>query len=156
MSYIGIPPFGQTIRSVTTTIATSGQTSFTITGGYVVGYVDVYLNGVLLYPSDYTATNGTDVVLASGAALNDEFQAISYQPVAIADVYTTGQVDSLLASFGAGATGGGSDEVFYENDQTVTTDYTITTDKNAMSTGPVTIDTGVTVTVPTGSRWVVI
>jgi len=38
----------------------------------------------------------------------------------------------------------------------VTTNYTITTDTNALSTGPLTIDTGVTVTVPTGSRWVVV
>jgi len=63
---------------------------------------------------------------------------------------------SAWGSIGGGATGGGSDAVFIENDQTVTTDYTITADKNAMSTGPVTIDTGVTVTVPTGSRYVVI
>ena len=83
MAYIGVPPFGQTIRSVTNHVATAGQTTFTITGGYVVGYVDVYLNGVLLTPSDYTASNGTDVVLASAAALDDEFQALSYQPVSL-------------------------------------------------------------------------
>ena len=59
-------------------------------------------------------------------------------------------------SIGGGATGGGSDAVFIENDQTVTTNYTIPADKNAMSTGPVSVDTGVTVTVSTGSRWVVI
>jgi hypothetical protein len=80
MSYIGIPPFGQTARTVTTVTATAGQTTFNITGGYIVGYVDVFLNGVLLAPSDITATDGLTVVLASGAALNDEFQAISYQP----------------------------------------------------------------------------
>lgn len=55
-----------------------------------------------------------------------------------------------------GASGGAGNPFVYENDQTVTADYTITSDKNAMSTGPLTIDTGVTVTVPTGSRWVVI
>lgn len=55
-----------------------------------------------------------------------------------------------------GATGGGTDDIFYENSQNVTTNYTITTNKNAMTTGPVTINSGVTVTVPSGSRWVVI
>ena len=55
-----------------------------------------------------------------------------------------------------GATGGGTDAIFYENDQTVTADYTIAADKNAMTTGPVEISTGVTVTVETGARWVVI
>jgi hypothetical protein len=59
-------------------------------------------------------------------------------------------------SVGGGATGSGGDQVFVENDQIVTTSYTITAGKNAMSTGPVEIDDGVVVTVPTGSRWVVI
>ena len=59
-------------------------------------------------------------------------------------------------SVGGGATGGGSDAVFVENDQTVTSDYTIPATKNAMSTGPVEIDDGVTVTISSGARWVVI
>ena len=56
----------------------------------------------------------------------------------------------------AAATGGGSDEIFYENDTTVSTSYTITSGKNAMSAGPITIPSGVTVTVPTGSAWTVV
>jgi hypothetical protein len=59
-------------------------------------------------------------------------------------------------SVGGGATGGGSDAVFIENDQTVTTDYTIAADKNAMSTGPIEVDDGVTVTVSSGARWVIL
>jgi hypothetical protein len=55
-----------------------------------------------------------------------------------------------------GATGSGGDDVFYENGQTVTSNYTITTNKNAMSTGPITINSGITVTVPTDSVWVVL
>jgi hypothetical protein len=60
-----------------------------------------------------------------------------------------------LTSVG-GATGGGSNAVFYENDQTITTNYTITSGKNAMSTGTITINSGVTVTIPSGSRWVIL
>jgi len=59
-------------------------------------------------------------------------------------------------SVGGGATGGGSDEIFIENGQTVNTNYTIGASRNAMSTGPITVATGVVVTVPTGSRWVVL
>ena len=59
-------------------------------------------------------------------------------------------------SVGGGATGGGSDDIFIQNGQTVTTSYTITASKNAMSTGPITVNSGITVTVPTGSRWVVL
>jgi hypothetical protein len=57
---------------------------------------------------------------------------------------------------GGGATGGGADQVFVENDQSVTTSYTIPGTKNAMSTGPITVDDGVVVTVSDGARWVVI
>jgi len=59
-------------------------------------------------------------------------------------------------AIGGGATGGGSDDVFYENGQTVTTNYTLTTNKNAVTAGPVTVNSGVTVTIPSGSSWVVV
>lgn len=55
-----------------------------------------------------------------------------------------------------GATGGSTDDVFYENAQTVTTSYTLTTNKNAMSAGPITINAGATVTVPSGQSWVIL
>jgi len=57
---------------------------------------------------------------------------------------------------GAGATGGGADTVFFENGQTVTTNYTLTTNKNAVSAGPITINAGITVTVPSGQSWVIV
>lgn len=63
---------------------------------------------------------------------------------------------SAWGSVGGGARGAVSNSVFYENDQNVTGDYTITAGKNAMSTGPLTIDSGVTVTVPSGSTWVIL
>jgi hypothetical protein len=63
---------------------------------------------------------------------------------------------SAWGSLGGGATGGGGNQVFFENDQTVTVDYTIPSTKNAMTAGPVTIDTGITVTVDTGSTWTVV
>ena len=63
---------------------------------------------------------------------------------------------SAFVAVGGGATGGGSDQVFVENGQTVTTNYTITTNNNAMSTGPITVNSGITVTVPSGSRYVIL
>ena len=60
------------------------------------------------------------------------------------------------ASVGGGAVGGGTDQVFYENDQVVTQDYTISAGKNAMSAGPVTVQNGVTVTVGSGQAWTVV
>ena len=63
---------------------------------------------------------------------------------------------SAWGSLGGGATGGGSDTVFVENADDVTTNYTITSGKNAMSVGPITVEAGVVVTIPSGSRWVVL
>lgn len=55
-----------------------------------------------------------------------------------------------------GATGSGTDRVFYVNDQTVNFSYSIPNGKNAMTAGPVTVQNGVTVTVPDGSVWTVV
>ena len=67
-----------------------------------------------------------------------------------------GYKNAAWGAIGGGATGGGSDDVFYENGQTVTTNYTLTTNKNAVTAGPCTINSGVTVTIPSGSSWVVV
>ena len=56
----------------------------------------------------------------------------------------------------AGATGGGTDKIFWENGQTVTTNYTITNGYNAMSAGPVTINNGIAVTIGTGENWTIV
>lgn len=66
--------------------------------------------------------------------------------------YSGGQWGQL----GGGATGGGADQIFNLNGQTVTTDYTIPTGFNASSVGPITIASGITVTVPDSSNWVVL
>lgn len=71
--YLGIPASGVTTtayRTVTEFTATSGQTTFT-PPSYTVGFINVYRNGVLLGAADYTATNGTTVVLAIGAYVGD-------------------------------------------------------------------------------------
>jgi hypothetical protein len=72
----------------------------------------------------------------------------------------TNQYEGYFASawgqLGGGATGGGGNQVFVQNDQTVTVNYTIPVGKNAMCAGPITIANAVTVTVSTGSTWVIV
>jgi predicted heme/steroid binding protein len=59
--------------------ATAGQTTFTITGGYTVGMVDVFLNGVKLdNATEFTASNGSTVVLSSAAVVNDVVEVYKY------------------------------------------------------------------------------
>ena len=68
-----------------------------------------------------------------------------------------GQVDiSIAGGSGGGAVGAGTDKVFYENDIGVAQSYTISSGKNAMSAGPITIANGVVVTIPNGSVWSVV
>jgi hypothetical protein len=67
-----------------------------------------------------------------------------------------GYANGAWGQLGGGATGGGGDQVFVENGVTVTTNYTLSTNKNAESVGPITVQSGVTVTIPSGQRWVVL
>ena len=60
-----------------------------------------------------------------------------------------------FVAVGGGATGGGSDACFYENDLTVTTSYSITANSGAHTVGPLVINSGVTVTVPATSHLVI-
>ena len=75
--YIGTQPVPQATQTRDSFTATSGQTSFA-TGGYTPNFLDVYLNGVKLASADYTATNGSDVVLASGAATGDILEVVAF------------------------------------------------------------------------------
>jgi len=67
-----------------------------------------------------------------------------------------GYDNSTWTGIGGGATGGGTDTVFFENSLTVTTNYTIPATKNAGTFGPITINSGVSVTVPSGCVWSVV
>lgn len=65
-------------------------------------------------------------------------------------------VVEAITNVGGGGSGGGTNFFCFENDIHVTTNYTITTNKNAMSAGPIVVDSGVVVTVPSGSVWTVV
>ena len=72
---------------------------------------------------------------------------------------TLGQFEGYTTAWGAiggGATGGGSDTWAVEHDNTITTSYTIGTGKNVISAGPLTVNSGATVTVPSGSTWTIV
>jgi hypothetical protein len=85
--YIGTQPVPQATQTRDSFTATSGQTSFA-TGGYTPNFLDVYLNGVKLAAADYTATNGSDVVLASGAATGDILEVVAYTTFTVGSSFT--------------------------------------------------------------------
>jgi hypothetical protein len=238
-------------------VATAAQTTFTgeadgsgSTLAYTPGNEQVFLNGVqLVRDLDYTANNGTSIVLAAGAAAGDVFQVITLPPVAIVDavmknVYeakgdlVAATADSVITRLAVGATGtflkadsseptglvwetvdalptqtsnegkflttdgtdatwenipvsipaGGAAGQFLSktsaddydtewadvdtaaiselqaastfaiklNEQTITANYSIPVGYNGVSAGPITIDDGVVVTVPSGSSWSIV
>jgi hypothetical protein len=76
-----------TTRTTTEFTATASQTTFTV--AYTVGLIDVYRNGVKLAPTDFTATNGTSVILATGANSGDTIETVAYSALSIGSGVTT-------------------------------------------------------------------
>lgn len=103
-----------------------------------------------------TAATGSSIIASGSTAERDGTPATGYFRFNTTLSKFEGYSGSAWGSVGGGATGGGSDEIFIENNQSVTTNYTIPATRNAMSTGPITVNSGVTVTVSSGARWVVI
>ena len=69
---------------------------------------------------------------------------------------TTGEFEGYTAAWGSIGGGASAGGVIYENNLTVTSNYTLTTNTNGMSVGPITVSGGVTVTIPSGQRWVIL
>ena len=136
--------------------ATAGQTSFTAT--YDAGFLQVYLNGLRLDAEDYTATNGSTVVLDTGATLNDVVFIHSFGTFVLADTYTQAQADARYKSISASEGGPslGTNSVIRTNAQTISEDITFAGTENGSSVGPITVASTYTVTVASGSTWVIL
>ena len=145
MAYIGRSP-NQGVRSRFVYQATASQTTFSgsdansLTLSYSDSlYMDVYQNGVLLKAgTDYTATSGTSVVLATGATLNDIVEMIVYDAFTVADSYTKSEADTRYPFKG-------NNSIIRLNGQTISADITIDSDENGVSGGPITQNATVTV-----------
>jgi len=100
--YLGIPatsvvsPGNTAFFSSTSFTATAGQTTFTPSGTYQVGFLNVIRNGSQLAPADYTATNGTTVVLNNACVAGD---------IVVIEVYNLTSLTNALPSTGGTVTG---------------------------------------------------
>ena len=104
-----------------------------------------------------TITSGTGAAsIPASTTANRPTPAVGYFRFNTDLTQFEGYNGTSWGAVGGGATGGSNDKIFHENDQTVTTNYTITTSKNAGTFGPITVDSGVTVTVPSGSTWSIV
>jgi hypothetical protein len=150
------------------TIATQAANNVSITGGSITGITDLAVadggtgsstaSGARtnLLAIGYTATTGSAIIPTGTTAQRDGSPASGYFRYNSTLNSFEGYNGTAWGAVGGGATGGSNNAVFYENDQTVTADYTISTNKNAMSAGTITINSGVTVTIPSGSTWVIV
>lgn len=131
MQAIGQPSDGTVIPA---SIATSGIFTFPDS-------VNVNGSGYLKVPVGSTATRpaGTTGYIRYNSTTN-QFEGYS----------------TAWGALGGGATGSGGDRVFVETSQTVTTSYTLTSGFNAITATPLTVASGVTVTVPSGAAWVLV
>ena len=96
------PSSGSTLYTRTSFTATAGQTTFT--ASYTVGYVEVYANGVLLNGTDYTATSGTNIVLAVGSAAGDIIETLAFNTGVITISNLTGGSAGVVPYQSAGST----------------------------------------------------
>ena len=167
------------ISGITSITAQGDTISLFKSDGSSIGALNLNVNassGVstfanLVTTSDVTLRNQSDLRFGEDTANGTNFVAFQAPASVAADVtWTLPSSDAAVSGYAlvsdaagalswaaaGGATGGGSDKVFFENDQTITTNYTLTTNKNAMTAGPVTINPSIVVTIPSGASWVVV
>jgi len=144
------------------------MTAAKITGGTITGITDLAVADggtgastaanarTNLLAVGYTATTGSATIPSGTTGQRDASPSSGFFRFNSTVGKFEGYNGTAWGSVGGGATGAGGDEVFVENGTTVTTSYTLSTNKNAVSVGAITINAGVTVTVPSGARWVVL
>lgn len=99
---------------------------------------------------------GTATLASTGVTAGNYGGAASIPSITVDAKGRVTAISTNAVVIAAGAVGGGSDRIFWENDQTVTTSYTLTSSKNAVTAGPISVNTGVIVTIPTGGVWTVV
>jgi hypothetical protein len=150
--------FTASISGTTMTVASSPAPVGTIAVGQTVNGAGVAVNTTITELGTGSGGSGTYTISQSQDVSSSVLTAarVGYVRYNTSNSQFEGYNGLAWGQLGGGATGGGGDTVFVENSNAVTVDYTITTNKNAMSAGDITINTGVTVTLPTGSRWVIV
>lgn len=146
------------------TIATQASSNVTITGGSISGITDLAVadggtgsstaSGARtnLSAVGYTTTTGSAIIPSGTTAQRDGTPVNGYFRYNTSVNSFEGYVNGAWGGVGGAQAGG----VIFENSLTISSNYTLTSGKNGLSVGPITIGSGVTVTVPSGQRWVVL
>jgi hypothetical protein len=137
---------GQVISSITRVATVATLTTATDHGLSTGDFIAV--SGAT--PDEY---NGTYIITVTSPTAFTYVMATT--PATNATVVGS-YVYGTWGAVGGGATGGGDDEVFVENTLVVTVSYTLPNGRNASSVGPITINSGKSVTIPSTQRWVIL
>lgn len=121
---------GLNFRTIQEFTATAGQTTFTITGGYTPGYIEVLINGVYVSESEYTASNGTTVVLDNAVAHNDIVTVFLYSLYNLGSSNYARNISTLTATAGQTVFNvsyiPGQIDIFYNGSKLTSSEFTAT------------------------------
>jgi hypothetical protein len=177
MSYIGkVELKASDIRTSGVITISGGATNTVALGGSAPSIQAVILtvNGVTQATDTYTIAGSTLTLASGNFADGDTVEAITINDIGTTITPADGSVTLPKISAGTGTVGqylktdgvgtlswgtvaaGAADDVFWENAQTISSDYTITASKNALTAGDITVNSGITVTVPVGASWVIV
>jgi hypothetical protein len=156
----GVLTFLATPSSANLAAAVTGETG---SGALVFGTGPSIAGGALSGTFSGTPTFSGNITFSSTGAITAPVGTTGQRPSATAGMLRFNSSATAFEGYNGsgwtslgGAAGGTGNPVFYENDTNVTADYTITTGRNAGSFGPITVDSGITVTVPSGSVWTIV
>ena len=139
---------GSGITEACSLSATGVNISATASGACDIRFGGTTVNDYVAFKSDGAFSGTTTFILPDGDGSADQV------------LKTDGSGNLDWTDAGSGATGGGTEKIFWENGTTIDTDYTVGTSFgaacNAMSAGPITINTGKTVTVDAGDTWTIV
>jgi len=149
MAYIG-SPINNAYSSLTKQVITGdGGSSYTLDKPVANAQeIEVFVNNVRQEPGVAYTVSNTALSMTGNVLSTDDFYVV-YQGKAIASFKHSPEENLTAKNFV-------NTGVFYENAQTVSENHTVGSTRNAMSAGPVTVQSGVTVTVESGGRWVVV
>lgn len=150
---------GTGVTEGTTVVSGAGSTwtvsaSQTVASTTITGTISRYIDAPEQSKAYVVINNSSGTIFLRGGSTPTTGDFVTAGSSAL---FAWGGTDFIkIAGGGGGATGGGTDQTFFENGTTITTNYTIPTGKNAGTFGPITVNGGVTVTVPSGSTWTVV
>jgi len=157
MPYLGNVPAERYTSMTKQAITGDGGTSYTLDHAVANEQeIEVFVNNVRQEPSVAYTVSGTALTMTGNVAASDDFYVV-FQGKALGSVTHPAQnnLEAVDGTF-TGTVEISGNVPIWENSQTVSVDYTITNNRNAMSAGAITVADGVTVTVGSGETWTIV